>query len=1181
MKIKKVIVLGLAFLGLASITSCKKVEVDNNQNQQGGGNVSTDKCTISFDSNGGSALNDLIVDKNTKANKPADPTRDGFEFVCWTLNGVEFNFDTNVQQSIKLVAKWKALEATSQYGFGEELTSWEELEDVAGTAEKDGKTVLAGEAKMFDITFASNGKNRVDKTDTGSSYNTQKAAITIELKSKGKIIVEGTWGSTTAAGKVYLKKDSTAVYTSNDITASIENPIDFETTELDAGTYTLTSDASIRISKLVIERTIEYCTVTYVSEKGYTPVETILEKGDFLGRLPSMSAEGFVFEGWYTESTFENLFEDTTKLTTNITLYAKWKTYNPEDYVTIDYVIAPSTQLVENSIIDKNTTLKELPILNNLAGYRFDGWYMDDTFETPFTSSTLITGDITLFAKFVKQITVTYVYEDTTEIATQAADAGKAISYYPSVKTIFGKKFVGWKLNNTLFDKSTTVNADITLVAAYEDVDTSASVAVLSSNGYEEGLYAEFMEYEGAESYNAYVKASNGTYTKLDNQLIRKYKEANSTNTYMRVDAVGLKAGSYSLKIVPIIGGAEYEAIGAEVTDLSVIAHDRSGFGFVNGSSSGAYNDDGTLKANARVIYVSNSNKDTVETSAIESKATVTVKGIQNIITAMKSQKGISDPVCIRLLGNITDPSVLNKGDLYVDAVKNLTIEGIGTDATANGFGIVIKNSSCVEIRNIGFMNCNSNEGDDCGLQQKNDHIWVHNCDFFYGDAGSDADQAKGDGALDTKTSKYITHSYNHFFDNGKCNLQGMKGETPENYITYHHNWYDHSDSRHPRVRTCSVHIYNNYFDGNAKYGIASAMGASIFAENNYFRSTTNTIPFMSGQMAHDIKDDGTNVLSKEAGGVIKEFGNVFEGSNFRYAEYQTNNTSFDAYKASSRSEVIPASVKAPGGIYNNFDTNSSIMYTYTVQSAEDAKNTVIAHAGRVQGGDFKWVFTEADDASDKVNTALKAALTAYSSNLLSVQGIEAGSGSTTPQTPDTPSTDNPADTVVALINALPEASTITAANVTSVNAAKTAYDALSVEDKAKVTNYSKLESCLAAVASLPQSTQILTFNTGKTGDNSFFTVSGNLKSGVAEKTYNGTKYTTALKMESATTIKFTTTATTTITIITDTASKKIKINGTNCSTNSDGVYVLSGAEAKEYTVSKGDSINVYSIIVE
>jgi hypothetical protein len=85
-------------------------------------------------------------------------------------------------------------------------------------------------------------------------------------------------------------------------------------------------------------------------------------------------------------------------------------------------------------------------------------------------------------------------------------------------------------------------------------------------------------------------------------------------------------------------------------------------------------------------------------------------------------------------------------------------------------------------------MNCNSKEGDDCGLQQSNDHVWVHNCDFFYGDAGSDADQIKGDGALDTKKSTYVTHSYNHFWDNGKCNLQGMKEETAQNYITYHHN---------------------------------------------------------------------------------------------------------------------------------------------------------------------------------------------------------------------------------------------------------------------------------------------------------------------------------------------------------------------------------------------------------
>lgn len=126
-------------------------------------------------------------------------------------------------------------------------------------------------------------------------------------------------------------------------------------------------------------------------------------------------------------------------------------------------------------------------------------------------------------------------------------------------------------------------------------------------------------------------------------------------------------------------------------------------------------------------------------------------------------------------------------------------------------------------------MNCDSNEGDDVGLQQDNDHVWVHNCDFFYGHAGSDADQKKGDGALDTKKSTYVTHSYNHFYDTGKSNLQGMKSETTSNYITYHHNWYDHADSRCPRIRTCTVHVYNNYYDGNSKYGIGATMGSSVF----------------------------------------------------------------------------------------------------------------------------------------------------------------------------------------------------------------------------------------------------------------------------------------------------------------------------------------------------------------
>ena len=186
--------------------------------------------------------------------------------------------------------------------------------------------------------------------------------------------------------------------------------------------------------------------------------------------------------------------------------------------------------------------------------------------------------------------------------------------------------------------------------------------------------------------------------------------------------------------------------------------------------------------------------------------AKTTCTGLQEILDGYK--KGYeSRPLLIRIIGQITDPAVTDKGDIVIDmgnktTCPGITIEGVGNDATIDGWGIRIKGASSVEISNIGIINCDSSEGDNIGLQQDNSYIWVHNCDFFYGHAGSDGDQAKGDGALDCKKSNYITFSYNHFWDSGKCNLLGLSGENDQMYITYHHNWYDHSDSRHPRIRS-------------------------------------------------------------------------------------------------------------------------------------------------------------------------------------------------------------------------------------------------------------------------------------------------------------------------------------------------------------------------------------------
>jgi pectate lyase len=392
-----------------------------------------------------------------------------------------------------------------------------------------------------------------------------------------------------------------------------------------------------------------------------------------------------------------------------------------------------------------------------------------------------------------------------------------------------------------------------------------------------------------------------------------------------------------------------------------------------------------------------------VTTSAKGAKTTC--KSFQGILNCYK--KGYETaPLDLRFIGNVTDSDSLVQGDMMIDLNGSeksyVTVEGIGNDATVNGWGIRIKNAQNVEIRNLGVMNVDSKEGDNIGLQQDNQYVWVHNNDFFYGHAGSDKDQVKGDGALDCKLSTYITFSYNHFWDNGKSNLLGLKEGTSEGYyITYHHNWYDHSDSRHPRVRYYSAHVYNNYYDGNAKYGAGSTLGSSVFMEANYFRNCK--YPMMTSLQgtdvyASDTKRDPTNngTFSKEAGGTIKAYNNYMEGS-YTFIPYGASKyilkgketaigdidskVDFDAYVVTSRDAKVPATVKSYSGenTYNNFDTDKSIMYSYTVDSPEQAVANVRAYAGRVQGGDFKWNFDNSvDDASSDVNQKLKDALMAY-----------------------------------------------------------------------------------------------------------------------------------------------------------------------------------------------------------
>ena len=227
--------------------------------------------------------------------------------------------------------------------------------------------------------------------------------------------------------------------------------------------------------------------------------------------------------------------------------------------------------------------------------------------------------------------------------------------------------------------------------------------------------------------------------------MIRKY------GSYYRADALGLAPGSYTLKVVPVTNGVE--GTGAVTSTVTVKAHDRSGFAFSNNKVPGAYNKDGTPKNGAVILYITENTKNTISLEVTGASANPCV-GLQTILDGFKKGKD-NRPLIVRLIGSISDMSYMISGDVVIENSNNasgsITIEGVGEDAVANGWGIRLKNASNIEVRNLGIMNVNSGEGDNLGLQQNNEYVWIHHNDFFYGDAGSDSDQAKGDGALDCK----------------------------------------------------------------------------------------------------------------------------------------------------------------------------------------------------------------------------------------------------------------------------------------------------------------------------------------------------------------------------------------------------------------------------------------------
>ncbi|MCO1576920.1 polysaccharide lyase family 1 protein [Crossiella sp. SN42] len=206
----------------------------------------------------------------------------------------------------------------------------------------------------------------------------------------------------------------------------------------------------------------------------------------------------------------------------------------------------------------------------------------------------------------------------------------------------------------------------------------------------------------------------------------------------------------------------------------------------------------------------------------------VTVSTAAAFTAAVKA----SGPAVVRVTGTIA-----LSGMAAVSSDK--TIIGVGSGATITGHGLNISRSANVIVRNLNFRNW----ADDAINVQYSTRVWIDHNSFASGK----------DGAVDVKrASDLVTVSWNKFSSHDKTMLLGHSDDNGGEdrgklRVTYHHNFFDGTGQRHPRVRFGNpVHVYNNYYGGVTGYGVASTKEGGVLVEGNFFENTED--PFHLGE---------------------------------------------------------------------------------------------------------------------------------------------------------------------------------------------------------------------------------------------------------------------------------------------------------------------------------------------
>ncbi len=421
--------------------------------------------TVTFDSQGGSAISSEMVAYGNYATLPASPpTRAGFSFDGWfTLDsgGSTWNFPgTAITGDTTIYAHWTPLGYTVTF-------------DSQGGSAVGALTVANGEyaAEPSPPTYAGHTFNGwFSAASGGTEWDFGTDAVT------GDVTLYAQW-TTLNYPVTFDSHGGSSVATENvpygDYATEPADPTrygyDFDgwfTAESGGTAWDFGANAITAATTIHAQWTLADFTVSYDSQGGSAVGSETVTFGNYAAEPLDPALTGYTFLGWYTLASGGTAWDfGATAITGDLTLYAHW--------APIDYAVTFDTQggsAVAGATVAYGETVPS-PSAPTLSGYAFDGWFTAASggTEWDFLADT-ITGDTTIYAHWTPiDYTLTFDSQGGSAVVGQVVAFGD-LGTEPTDPTKYGTTFDGWYTSasgGTLWDFDADVVASATTLYAY------------------------------------------------------------------------------------------------------------------------------------------------------------------------------------------------------------------------------------------------------------------------------------------------------------------------------------------------------------------------------------------------------------------------------------------------------------------------------------------------------------------------------------------------------------------------------------------------------------------------------------------------------------------------------------------------------------------------------------------